>query len=162
MSIVRSLVEMHGGRVGAASDGNGNIWFVSGAEHAPRKMYADVEVLSGNKVSDSKPIRTAVQGAAAVWTPDTGTCVFGGSTDPPPLTAIRRIRTRLDGRSPRSNAWRGQTQGGQICRRLATTLARRSSIAPSTSWDRDIAYRAWLVAASQKLSRRCGSVDAVI
>jgi hypothetical protein len=40
-------------------------------------MYADVEVLSGNKVSDSNPIRTAIQGAVAVWTPDTGTCVFG-------------------------------------------------------------------------------------
>jgi hypothetical protein len=51
---------------------------------------------------------------------------------------------------------------GHICRRLATTLARRSSIPPSTSWDRDVAYRAWLVAASQKLSWRCGSVDAVI
>jgi len=71
-------------RLAAASDGKGSIWFVGGVENEPRKMYADVEVLSGNKVSDSTPISTAVQGAAAVWTPATGTCVLGGSTDPPP------------------------------------------------------------------------------
>ena len=69
-------------RLAAATDGKGKIWFVGGQEHEPRKIYADVEVLHGNKVSDSTPIRTAVQGAAAVWTPDTGTCVFGGSTVP--------------------------------------------------------------------------------
>ena len=71
-------------RMAAATDGNGSIWLVGGAEHVPRKMYADVEVLRGNKVTDSPPIPTAVQGAPAVWTPDTGTCVFGGSTVPPP------------------------------------------------------------------------------
>ena len=73
---------MMGSSPAAATDGKGRIWFVGGQEHEPRKIYADVEVLHGNKVSDSTPIRTAVQGAAAVWTPDTGTCVFGGSTVP--------------------------------------------------------------------------------
>ena len=76
-------------RLAAATDGKGKIWFVGGAElrppellgaPVPRKVYADVEVLRGNKVSDSTPILTAIQSAAAVWTHDTGTCVFGGST----------------------------------------------------------------------------------
>jgi N-acetylneuraminic acid mutarotase len=67
-------------RLAAATDGEGSIWFLGGADHVPRKVYDDVEVLRGNKVSDSTPIHTAVQGAAAIWTHDTGTCVFGGST----------------------------------------------------------------------------------
>ena len=67
-------------RLAAATDGNGRIWFVGGTDHVPKRVYDDVEVLSGNKVSDNTPISTAVQGAPAVWTHETGTCVFGGST----------------------------------------------------------------------------------
>jgi TIR domain/Kelch motif len=72
----------------AVSDGEGTIWFVGGADHIPRKVYADVDVLRGNKASDSTAIRTAVQGAAAIWTPDTGICVFGGSTALPDQTKM--------------------------------------------------------------------------
>ena len=89
-------------RMAAATDGKGRIWFVGGADHVyPRKIYADVEVLRGNKVSDSTPIRTAVQGAAAVWTPDTGTCVFGGSTVLPNQTAkpVAKVQC-LEGTDP--------------------------------------------------------------
>jgi hypothetical protein len=42
-------------------------------------IYHNVEVLDGNKVSDRTPIPTAIHSAAAAWTPDTGTCVFGGT-----------------------------------------------------------------------------------
>jgi N-acetylneuraminic acid mutarotase len=89
------------GRTAAATDGKGRIWFVGGADDAPRKVYADVEVLHGNKVSDSTPIRTAVQGAAAVWTHDTGTCIFGGSTIVPNQTAIPVAKVQcLEGTDP--------------------------------------------------------------
>jgi hypothetical protein len=100
-------------RLAAASDGKGSIWFVGGAElrppelrsaPAPRKTYADVEVLSGNKVSDSTPISTAVHSAAAVWTPDTGICVFGGNdgTVLPNQTArpVAKVQC-LEGTNPR-------------------------------------------------------------
>jgi hypothetical protein len=82
-------------RLAAASDGRGKIWFLGGAElrrpelrgaPAPRKTYADVEVLSGNKVSNSPPIRTAIHSAAAVWTSGTGACVIGGLTPLPNQT----------------------------------------------------------------------------
>jgi hypothetical protein len=67
-------------RLAAATDGKGTIWFVGGADHVTRKVYPDVDLLKANRVTDSTPIHTAVQGAAAIWTPDTGTCIFGGST----------------------------------------------------------------------------------
>jgi hypothetical protein len=99
-------------RLAAATDGKGRIWFVGGAqmgppvlrrELVPRKIYADVEVLRGNKVGDSKPIRTAIQGAPAVWTHDTGTCVFGGSTILPNQTAMPVTKVQcLEGTAP---AW---------------------------------------------------------
>ena len=56
---------------------------------------------SGNKVSDSTTIPTAVQGAAAIWTQDTGTCVFGGSTVLPNQTAkpVDKVQC-LDGTDP--------------------------------------------------------------
>jgi N-acetylneuraminic acid mutarotase len=75
-------------RLAAATDGKGSIWFVGGAElpppekesaPKPKMIYHNVEVLHGNKVSDSTPIPTAIHSAAAAWTPDTGTCVFGGN-----------------------------------------------------------------------------------
>ncbi len=83
-------------RLAAATDGKGRIWFVGGAElrppeprdaPPPRKIYDDVEVVRGEKVSDSEPIHTAVHAAAAVWTADAGTCVLGGSTVLPNETA---------------------------------------------------------------------------
>jgi N-acetylneuraminic acid mutarotase len=88
-------------RMAAATDGKGTIWFVGGADHVPRKVYADVDVLSGNKVSDSTPIRTAVQGAAAIWTSETGACVFGGSTVLPnqPAKPVAEVEC-LDGTDP--------------------------------------------------------------
>jgi hypothetical protein len=98
-------------RLAAATDGKGSIWFVGGAQleppepersPLPRETYADVEVLRGNKISDSTPIRTAVQGAAAVWTHDTGTCVFGGATIPPNQKKEKLVRTVqcLEGTDP--------------------------------------------------------------
>jgi N-acetylneuraminic acid mutarotase len=84
-------------RLAAATDGKGSIWFVGGAElrppekesaPPPKMIYDNVEVLHGNKVSDSTPIPTAIHSAAAVWTPDTGTCVFGGLAVLPNQTAV--------------------------------------------------------------------------
>jgi hypothetical protein len=88
-------------RMAAATDGKGRIWLVGGADHVPKKVYADVEVLNGNKISDSTAIRTAVQGAPAIWTPDTGTCVFGGSTVLPnqPAKPVAKVQC-LDGTDP--------------------------------------------------------------
>ena len=88
-------------RMAAATDGNDRIWFVGGADHVPKDVYADVDVLSGNKVSDSTAIPTAVQGAAAIWTHDSRTCVFGGSTVLPNQTAkpIAKVQC-LDGTDP--------------------------------------------------------------
>ena len=83
-------------RLAAATDGKGRIWFVGGAElrppeprdaPPPRKIYDDVDVVRGKKVSDSEPIHTAIHAAAAVWTTDAGTCVLGGSTVLPNETA---------------------------------------------------------------------------
>ena len=135
---------MMGSSPAAATDGKGRIWFVGGQEHVPRRIYADVEVLSGNNLSDSTPIRTAIQGAAAVWTHDTGTCVFGGSTVPQtepiePAMLVATIQC-LEGTEP---GWPRSAVGSP------KTLARRSSIAPSTSSDRDLAHRAWLVPGSE-------------
>jgi TIR domain/Kelch motif len=71
-------------RPAAATNGRGTIWFVGGADHGPpRQMFDDVDVLTGNEVNDGTAIRTKVQGAAAIWTPETGPCVLGGSTDLP-------------------------------------------------------------------------------
>jgi hypothetical protein len=98
-------------RLAAASDGKGSIWFVGGAQlrppelrgaPAPRKTYADVEVLSGNKVSKSTPIRTAIHSAAAVWTSGTGICVLGGLTPRPNQTEkpVAKVQC-LEGTDPR-------------------------------------------------------------
>jgi N-acetylneuraminic acid mutarotase len=75
-------------RMAAATDGKGRIWFVGGTDLVPRKVYADVDVLKGDKVSDSTAIPTAVQGAAAIWTSETGACLFGGSTVLPNQTRM--------------------------------------------------------------------------
>ena len=100
-------------RLAAATDGKGSIWLVGGAvlsppekESAPRPkmIYDDVEVLHGDKISDSTPISTAIHSAAAVWTPDTGTCVFGGNdgTVLPNQTArpVAKVQC-LEGTNPR-------------------------------------------------------------
>ena len=100
-------------RLAAATDGNGSIWFAGGAELSPpqpesapvpKEIYRDVEVLRGNKVSDSTPIGTAIHSAAAVWTPDTGICVFGGTdgTVLPNQTArpVAKVQC-LEGTDPR-------------------------------------------------------------
>lgn len=74
-------------RLAAVTNEEDTIWFIGGADHVPRQIFDDVDVLTGNEVSDSTAIRTAVQGAAAIWTPETGLCVFGGSTVLPNQTA---------------------------------------------------------------------------
>ena len=79
---IEELQEAREKLVAAAKD-DGTIWFGGGADVGRGLMVVDnVDVLSGDTVSDDSAI-TPVQGAAAVWTPETGVCVFGGSTTLP-------------------------------------------------------------------------------
>ena len=64
----------------AVTDDNGTIWFIGGVDVARGSVYTNVDMLRGDAVDASAAISTAVQGAAAIWTSETGACVFGGST----------------------------------------------------------------------------------
>jgi CHAT domain/Kelch motif len=64
----------------AVTDKKGAIWFAGGVDVSSKSVFENVDLLSGDTVSSSTPISTAVQGAAAIWTSATGVCVFGGST----------------------------------------------------------------------------------
>jgi hypothetical protein len=69
----------------AATDEKGMIWFVGGADisSGPYAVYDIVDVVSDDSVDLGPVIGAQVQGAAAIWTPETGICTFGGSTTPP-------------------------------------------------------------------------------
>ena len=67
----------------AVTDGEGTIWFVGGADVGSGQVVNDVDVLHGTDVGPGPAISTAVEGVAAIWTSETGICVFGGSTTLP-------------------------------------------------------------------------------
>ena len=69
----------------AVTNADGTIWFLGGADVGGSGEVVDnnVDVLnSDDTVSDDTAI-TPVQGAAAIWTAETGICIFGGSTTLP-------------------------------------------------------------------------------
>ena len=66
----------------AASDGNGRVWFLGGADvdeedrRVPLGAVDLVEKASITPLSDIDPVRSS----SAVWLPDRGACLFGGVT----------------------------------------------------------------------------------
>jgi N-acetylneuraminic acid mutarotase len=80
---VEELQEAREKLVAVTNKDDGTIWFGGGANVGIGQMVDNnVDVLRGETVSDDLAI-TPVQGAAAIWTPETGICVFGGSTTLP-------------------------------------------------------------------------------
>jgi hypothetical protein len=66
----------------AASDGNGRVWFLGGADvrgEDPRVPLGAVDLVEEDRItplSDIAPVRSS----AAVWLADRGVCLFGGVT----------------------------------------------------------------------------------
>ena len=66
----------------AASDGNGRVWFLGGAdvsEEGRRVPLGAVDLVTGDRItplSDVSPVRSG----SAVWLADRGVCLFGGVT----------------------------------------------------------------------------------
>ena len=64
----------------AASDGNGRVWFLGGADvgkKVPREPTGAVDLVEDDRItplSDIDPVRSS----AAVWLADRGVCLFGG------------------------------------------------------------------------------------
>ena len=74
----------------AATDGAGTVWFLGGAEVASGSLFAAVDVVNGSSVTAGPPLEAPRrQGMAAMWTPDTGPCAFGGSTALPSVPKVR-------------------------------------------------------------------------
>ena len=82
-------------------DEAGTVWFVGGADVERGLVFGDVDVLTDDTAGASEAIGTAIQGTAAIWTSETGICVFGGATEPPKAAdlAVNEVRC-LGGSEP--------------------------------------------------------------
>lgn len=64
--------------LGAASDGQGRVWFLGGREGSLERNLATVDLLEGGQVRALGQLPTARGGVAAFWSSATGACLVGG------------------------------------------------------------------------------------
>ncbi|HEU4396401.1 MAG TPA: hypothetical protein VFU54_01030, partial [Actinomycetota bacterium] len=68
----------------AATDGNGNVWFLAGEAHDPAhpskitRSYGDVDLVNGDTVKRVGALRSPLGSLAGFWSEKTGPCVLGG------------------------------------------------------------------------------------
>jgi N-acetylneuraminic acid mutarotase len=68
----------------AASDGDGNVWFLAGEAHDPAhpsqitRSYGDVDLVNGDTVKRVGALRSPLGSLAGFWSEETGPCVLGG------------------------------------------------------------------------------------
>lgn len=67
--------------LGAASDGDGTVWFMGGRRGGDLSTnVATVEIVTGGDIEDGPALPTARGGVGAFWAPETGACLLGGES----------------------------------------------------------------------------------
>ncbi len=83
------------------------IWFIGGAdvELGRGSVVPTVDVLHDDTVDQGSDISPARQGAAAIWTANTGVCLFGGSLTLPNAEVDPIAQVGCQGGSGPAPAW---------------------------------------------------------
>ncbi|MGH8896737.1 MAG: Kelch repeat-containing protein [Egibacteraceae bacterium] len=79
--------------LGAASDGQGRVWFLGGRERSLERNLATVDLVEGGRVRALGQLRTARGGVAAFWSGATGACLAGGEAPAGTIGTVECIDT---------------------------------------------------------------------
>jgi non-specific serine/threonine protein kinase len=74
--------------LGAASDGQGRVWFLGGRETSLDRNLGTVDLVEDGRVRPLGQLPTPRGGAAAFWSPGTGACLVGGEEPTRTLGAV--------------------------------------------------------------------------
>ncbi|MGH8901499.1 MAG: Kelch repeat-containing protein [Egibacteraceae bacterium] len=92
-NVWRSVGELSRPRehLGAASDGQGRVWFLGGREGSLERNLATVDLVEGGEVRPLGQLPTPRGGVAAFWSTATGACLVGGEEPTGTLGAVECI-----------------------------------------------------------------------